>query len=77
MHIHEIGRETRLRVGQPHPAQQAHCAFGQIVQDDVVDSGLQQLRHRHGAINEEGAAAADADCFHEVGPVRNYIGWWG
>ena len=61
MDRHEIGREAARRIGQPHPAEQSHRAFGQIIEDDVIDPGSQQLRHRQRRIDEEGRAAADAD----------------
>lgn len=57
----EIGPIARGGIGGLHPAEDAHRTFGQIVEDQIVESPIgQQLRHRERGIGKGRRRSANA-----------------
>ena len=59
----EVERVARIGASLPHHAQQRHRCFGQVIEREVIDTRLHQLRRRHRAIAVERAATTDTDHF--------------
>ena len=61
MDVKKVGWKATPGICEFHPTQQPHRTFCKIVEDDIVDARLEELRNSKCAVDKEGGAAADPD----------------